>query len=508
MIESLVSRNLQKSIVLGIVCSLSFNSVIGQVDLDSLDQWVRSMHPAPFIRCGEQAWERQLEETRQNWPGASELERLRLVNTLLMVLQDSHTSIAASEWVVNVEKTYGTLPIRWAIEGRGLWVMDSGLPGLPNEVRVLSLNGIDAESVIEASLDLACMEGPSWTAKSRFAAHNVTSWAISASASDVLQIEWIDPESGLTQTGAFSASPIRQARRTWKPIWRPHQPVEWIFPDGSHLTRRDDRRESAIQERFQNGGFGQPRITTSWNGAATLKINTFGIIGWRHFSKRLYQGFNALESYDCPLIIDLRGNPGGAVDNIELLWNYIALEQAHLPQAMVFKQSDATQKKIRKIYRGLRKRWIDEHVDSDPDALYMHTYAHLPLGKTDTLFYPKHEVIEAPFERPIALLIDGKSASASVSFAGVFQATKRGTIIGESCLGPPQGTMGNLEWKTLPQSGIPIAISTAIIIAIETPNWATTMPLQPDVLVPEPWRRDGLLDQEIESWIEQHSDYP
>ena len=104
MIESLVSRNLQKSIVLGIVCSLSFNSVIGQADLDSLDQWVRSMHPAPFIRCGEQACERQLEETRQNWPGASELERLRLVNTLLMVLQDSHTSIVASEWVVNVER--------------------------------------------------------------------------------------------------------------------------------------------------------------------------------------------------------------------------------------------------------------------------------------------------------------------------------------------------------------------------------------------------------------------
>ena len=47
-----------------------------------------------------------------------------------------------------------------------------------------------------------------------------------------------------------------------------------------------------------------------------------------------------------------------------------------------------------------------------------------------------------------------------------------------------------------------------MIIAIETPNWATTMPLQPDVLVPEPWRRDGLLDKEIELWIEQQSDYP
>ena len=51
---------------LGLSFSLLLACEVGlaQDDLDSLDAWVRDMHPDPFIRCGEQAWLEALDETR------------------------------------------------------------------------------------------------------------------------------------------------------------------------------------------------------------------------------------------------------------------------------------------------------------------------------------------------------------------------------------------------------------------------------------------------------------
>ena len=67
-------------------------------------------------------------------------------------------------WIWDVEKRRGTIPLRWAIEGRALWVMDSGVPGLPAEARVLALNGIPAEDCVAAAIDLA-QKGQSTVAK-------------------------------------------------------------------------------------------------------------------------------------------------------------------------------------------------------------------------------------------------------------------------------------------------------------------------------------------------------
>ena len=130
-----------------------------QDDLDSLDKWVREMHPDPFVRCGESAWLRQLDGTREQWLEASPMERIRLVNLLLQTMQDSHSAVSSYDWIWEVERMHGTLPIRWAIEGRALWVLDSGLPGLPEEVRVIDLNGRAASEVVQNALDLSTMEG-------------------------------------------------------------------------------------------------------------------------------------------------------------------------------------------------------------------------------------------------------------------------------------------------------------------------------------------------------------
>lgn len=474
----------------------------GQDDLDSLDHWIRTMHPDPFIRCGEDAWARALDATREQWLDANHLEKVRLCNGLLMTMQDSHTSVSSWHWVIDVEREYGTLAIRWAIEGRALWVLDSGHPALPEEVRVLELNGIPAEEIIEAVLDLGTAEGLSPNSTARAAAHVITPWTLAKTKSQRLEISWIDPSTGLVEQGTLTAQPWRKAKSKWASISTRRPVIDWTFPDGTHLTPRDSRWAASEEERLRDAGH-EKRVNTHWNGASTLKITSFSEGFWGRYHRRLKKGFEVAKTWSCPVVVDLRGNPGGQSPRMEALWMAIAKTNRHLPYALVAKQSELTASINGRHYKRWKKRWVDRHLDSSPEARYIHALATLPVGETDTLHFPiKRARLNHSFQGQVAVLIDGESASASVSFAGAVQADARGILIGESCMGPKNGTMGNPYLKVLPVSGIVVSISTAVYMAEPCSDWAASRPIQPDVLVPSMWRRDGRLDQAVTRWIQ------
>ena len=151
--------------------------------------------------------------------------------------------------------------------------------------------------------------------------------------------------------------------------------------------------------------------------------------------------------------------------------------------ALVAKQSDITAKANARFYKRLRKRWVDRHLDSSSDARYIHAMATLPLGETALCFSRENTLVMAHIEAMLLSLIDGESASASVSFAGAIQSTGRGTLIGESCMGPANGTMGNPYLQILLISGIVVSLSTAIYMAQPCNDWGATQPIQPDLLV-------------------------
>jgi C-terminal processing protease CtpA/Prc len=127
--------------------------------------------------------------------------------------------------------------------------------------------------------------------------------------------------------------------------------------------------------------------------------------------------------------------------------------------------------------------------------------ATLPLGEVDTLqFRPQPGPNRWTFRGPVALIIDGESASATVSFAGAFQATGRGPVLGEACMGPAVGTMGNPHLMTLPHSRIVVSISTAVYMAQECRDWAATTPIQPDVPFPAMWQSEDALKAWLTEW--------
>ncbi|MEE2919419.1 MAG: S41 family peptidase [Bacteroidota bacterium] len=466
-------------------CQLGF----AQDDLDSLDAWVRQMQPDPFVRCGEVSWMRSMNATREQWLDATYLEKVLLTNRLLQVLQDSHTAVSAYDWIWDVETVFGTLPIRWLIEGCALWTHDSGVLGLPEGVRILELNGLDAESVVKAAIDLAPMEGASTTATSRVGAHNITPYVLGTSERDTLTVTWVDPLSALPTTASWPTLRKKEARQAWKSISRRQPVVHWTYPDGSHLYKRDARRLAK-----------SPKATMPLNGVTNLHVSSFSRGSWRGYERRLRLGFEKLQGHKGPLVINLRGNPGGQSYRMELLWRHFSNKRTHLPYALVAKQSAYTARLNGRHYRGFRKRWVDKHLETSPEARYIHAMATMPVGAVDTLFFPRKHPSVTRHRGPVALLIDGESASASVSFAGAFQDHEQGPVFGEACMGPSNGTLGNPCLRRLPISGVFVSLSTAMYMAQPGGDWAQSKPIQPDILVPDMWRNHAALQKAIDEW--------
>ena len=126
--------------------------------------------------------------------------------------------------------------------------------------------------------------------------------------------------------------------------------------------------------------------------------------------------------------------------------------------------------------------------------------ATMPVGAVDTLFFPRKHPSVTRHRGPVALLIDGESASASVSFAGAFQDHEQGPVFGEACMGPSNGTMGNPCLRRLPISGVFVSLSTAMYMAQPGGDWAQSKPIQPDILVPDMWRNHAALQKAIDEW--------
>ena len=74
----------------------------------------------------------------------------------------------------------------------------------------------------------------------------------------------------------------------------------WTYPDGSHLFKRDAKRLAK-----------SPKATSPIAGVTTLYIASFSRGSWRNFERRLRLGFEHVREHRGPLVINLRGNPGG-----------------------------------------------------------------------------------------------------------------------------------------------------------------------------------------------------
>lgn len=178
-----------------------------------------------------------------------------------------------------------------------------------------------------------------------------------------------------------------------------------------------------------------PEKHLEWNVGedhVTLKIKSFGKGKSRTYFRVLRRGFRKLERNSIKwetkaLVIDLRGNTGGYSARMSQVLQYICDKTIKVP-AVYIRPND------------LRE---GNHLDTVKFDGQKMGEKHLWSG-------------------PTSLLIDGFSASASVSFAGVFRKEQLGPVFGEACMGARSGTFSDPVNYELPESGLNVSISSGI----------------------------------------------
>ena len=363
------------------------------------------------------------------------MERILLANKLLQVLQDSHTAVSAYDWIWAMEKRHGTIPIRWAIEGRALGARFRSPRPAGRSARVLAINGREAE--LHRRRLGAVHDGR--TQSFRHSAHRCAQhhpWVLGSTQQNSLTITWVDAESGLPTTKTFDAVPLRHARKAWAPISTRRPVVDWIFPDGSHLTQRDDKRFAKEDERLANSGRGR-RIHTNWPGAATVKITSFSDGPWWSYHNRLAKGFDKAKSLGVPVVIDLRGEPRRPVaphgivvaacrenETAPPLRTRGQAEPHHRPSEWTVLQAFAEK------VGGQTPR----HLTRCP--LHLH-HGHPSPWRNGHLALQQTRGLAGCMERSGRRDHRWRVSPASVSFAGAIQSTNRGVLIGEPAWGLP-----------------------------------------------------------------------
>lgn len=164
----------------------------------------------------------------------------------------------------------------------------------------------------------------------------------------------------------------------------------------------------------------------------TLKIKSFGKGKSRVYFRVLRRGFRKLERNSRKwetkaLVIDLRGNTGGYSARMSEVLHYICDQTIKVP-AIYIRPNDLRDGNNLDTVRFEGRKMGGKHL----------------------------------WDGPTSLLIDGFSASASVSFAGVFRKQKLGPIFGEACMGARSGTFSDPVDYELPESGLKVSIASGI----------------------------------------------
>lgn len=153
------------------------------------------------------------------------------------------------------------------------------------------------------------------------------------------------------------------------------------------------------------------------NGITYIKLNDWSS---RFVEKEMYEALtNAAKGKG--IVIDLRGNPGGRLDAVETVGQFILKEGTLL--TMKERRGDAM---------------VETKTVLQPEFALQLMKSSAQPGKIGMASAEREEMI-VPEDMPIAVLIDEGSASASEILSGLLQANKRAVIVGKTSHGKGVG---------------------------------------------------------------------
>lgn len=382
-------------------------------DIDTLKSWVESLHPDPFARTSEKDWEKAYRKAITNASSnIDEHDKILILSDFIKTIKDSHSSVSLGTWAREIFAEFGRPQINLIIKGGKIFSTEG--------VHVVEICGVRDSVLIKNARRLALLEGDNYHAE------NLISGALVAPLAMMM---------GDAQPGVLIAKTLVDGVETELTMYTDLSrskgnvdPVKWVWPK--------EGEENKI---------------------AYLKINSFSSGKKRAYYRTINKGFKKLKLLEDKggvdaLIIDLRGNLGGSINRMKHVVRHLSDTNFYGSHALVQRQC----KELKELYKKVP------------------FYQELAIGATDTLLTKESSgFIKWNFDGEMALLVNGKSASASVTFATLFKRLDLGPVFGSAPLGSVCGTSANPIYRKLPNSKIEMCIATAQLAMDSTFKWSS-----------------------------------
>ena len=416
-----------------------------QRDLDSLASWILDVHPSPYIHCSALEFESALEQAKQTFSGGGTLfAAAQMAAKTCNVLKDSHTGVALQSFSNQLGERYGHIPLEIQTVQNRLIITSIAdhVDAIGQEV--VQVDHAPARSILGSALALVSQEGDAALARLRIAEklwNDIAPFAVSASIGDSVNIALRSGE--IIQLPVLSNSAIQD----WHASTNAPNSIEW-----AEVQRGDSMK------------------------LLTLRIGHFHPENARFFRQTLKAFFKRAKhlasteaSHFRGISIDLRGNSGGHIAIMAELLPYLIHSPTALPAGVQIRGSDQA-----------RQRWGSGRFGIAPPRSYLKNLKALNAALATT---SNDSIAFIPFEYPIrpsrrlnysgttSLLLDGLSASATVSIASWFIRTGRGKTFGEPPMGSVSGTFGNPVRVVLPETGLAINVGSARYFTQQPVRW-------------------------------------
>ena len=415
-----------------------------QRDLDSLADWIIAIHPSPYVHCSSLEFDEALESAKATFAGGGTLfGAAQMAAKVCNVLKDSHTGVALQSFSNQLGARYGHLPLEIQTVNNRLIVTSTIGDSTMIGEEIQRVNGVSVRSVLGGGLALVSQEGDAALARLRMSEklwNDIAPFAIGVDVSDSVLVEYTSGDS--ERLPVLNNEDIMQ----WHATQNEAAPIFW----------NERRSDSTV--------------------AVILTIKHFhpeNVRSFRQELKACFKHIKALEADDevrfAGLILDLRGNSGGHIAIMAELLPYLTTAPVNLPAGVQIKASEEA-----------KARWGTGRFGLIGGKSYL---KNLQVLKSTLSKIEGDSIAFIPFDRSIeprkrlaysgttALLLDGLSASATVSIASWFVRSGRGETFGEPPMGSVSGTFGNPVRLELPETGLVINVASARYFTQKPVRW-------------------------------------
>ncbi len=410
-----------------------------QKDYDLYREILETHHPSLYWYTPKDSMDHYFDFGKQQIRDSmNEPEFRRVLSYVTSKINCGHTSVRASKaWsrysdTVRLGKMF---PLSMKVWDEAMVVTQSLLRrdsvfrrGTP----VLSINGWPYRKIVDTLFHFISTDGYNTTHKFQAISNRGFFGSLYTSVfgqSNYYDVEYLDSLGNRKTARVPAYTPARDTGRVFD---RPRQqPVTTPQP-----SKRERRRQQQDQVRLL-------KIDTA-NHIAMMDLASFG----RGYELRKFfrNSFRALKKHGIKnLIIDVRGNGGGSVNNSTLITRYIAKNRFKLSDSLyATRKKSPYQKYIQNHFWN--KLFITFFTLRKKDGNYHFGYFERHW------FKPKKK---NRFDNKVYILIGGNSFSATTLFTSVLKDQDNVVVIGEETGG---GAYGNSAWlipdATLPETGV------------------------------------------------------